>query len=273
MKTIGLIGGLSWESTAVYYKLINEQVRAHRGGLSSASIVLHSFDFARIVKMQQAGQWREAAETLADAARGLHGCGAACVAICTNTMHRVAREVEDAIPQSVPLLHIGDAVGQAVRAAGFQRVGLLGTRYTMEQPFLAEHLRARHGVDTVTPDEADREIVHRIIFGELCQGIILSQSRIELQRVTEKLRVQQGAEAVILGCTELMLLAGEETGDFPLPRFDTTALHARAIADYALQSADSESIIDESGAASAIDLRRARIEEKGIQVPCQISAA
>jgi aspartate racemase len=253
MKTIGLIGGLSWESTAVYYKLINEQVRAHRGGLSSASIVLHSFDFARIVKMQQAGQWR--------------------VAICTNTMHRVAREVEDAIPQSVPLLHIGDAVGQAVRAAGFQRVGLLGTRYTMEQPFLAEHLRARHGVDTVTPDEADREIVHRIIFGELCQGIILSQSRIELQRVTEKLRVQQGAEAVILGCTELMLLAGEETGDFPLPRFDTTALHARAIADYALQSADSESIIDESGAASAIDLRRARIEEKGIQVPCQISAA
>jgi aspartate racemase len=273
MKTIGLIGGLSWESTAVYYKLINEQVRAHRGGLSSASIVMHSFDFARIVGMQQAGQWREAAEALSDAARGLHHCGAGCLAICTNTMHRVAEEVEAAVPPSVRLLHIGDAVGEAVRAGGFERVGLLGTRYTMEQPFLAERLRNRHGVETVVPNEEDRGIVHHIIFGELCQGISLPESRLALERIADKLRTEQGAEAVILGCTELMLLAGEETGDFPLPRFDTTALHARAIADYALQSVALESIIDESGPTSATDLRHTRTDEKGKKVPCLAPAA
>jgi aspartate racemase len=268
MKTIGLIGGLSWESTAVYYKLINEQVRADRGGLSSASIVLHSFDFAEIVRMQQAGQWREAADALAGAAQGLHRCGAGCLAICTNTMHRVAEEVEAAVPHTVPLLHIGDAVGVAVRAGGYRRVGLLGTRYTMEQPFLAERLRNRHGLETVTPNDEDRGIVHQIIFGELCRGIILPESRRALERVVEKLRTEQGAEAVILGCTELMLLAGEETGDFPLPRFDTTALHARAIADYALRSGDTESIIVESGASAATETRAVRIEEKGIKVPC-----
>ncbi|MES2459291.1 MAG: aspartate/glutamate racemase family protein [Armatimonadota bacterium] len=271
MKTIGLIGGLSWESTAVYYKLINEQVRAHRGGLSSASLVLHSFDFAEIVRMQQAGQWVEAADALSGAAQGLHRSGAGCIAICTNTMHRVADEVEASVPDSVRLLHIGDAVGEAVRAAGFTRVGLLGTRYTMEQPFLAERLSTRHGVETVTPNDEDRGIVHHIIFGELCQGIILPESRLALERVAEKLRVEQGAEAVILGCTELMLLAGDETGDFPLPRFDTTALHARAIADYALQSSDTESIIETGGstAVTAVtETRRVRIEEKGIKVPC-----
>ena len=262
---------MSWESTAVYYKLINEQVRAERGGLSSASIVLHSFDFAEIVQMQQAGQWREAADTLAGAAQGLHHCGAGCIAICTNTMHRVADEVEAAVPSHVPLIHIGDAVGEAIRRAGYRRVGLLGTRYTMEQPFLAERLRERHGLETVTPNEEDRAIVHHIIFGELCRGINLPESRRALERVTEKLRTEQGAEAVILGCTELMLSAGEETGDFPLPRFDTTALHARAIADYALQNRDSESIIGESGVSAAVDLRTARIEEKGMKVPCLVS--
>ena len=247
MKTIGLIGGLSWESTAVYYKLINEQVRASRGGLSSARIVLHSFDFAEIVQMQQAGQWREAADALASAARGLHHCGAGCITICTNTMHRVADEVEAAVPASVPLLHIGDAVGTAVRAAGFRRVALLGTRYTMEQPFLADRLRVLHDVETVTPNGEDRGIVHDVIFEELCRGVNLPESRKALVRVTEKLRDEQGAEAVILGCTELMLSAGEETGEFPLPRFDTTALHAAAIANYALQSPAAESILEEKG--------------------------
>jgi aspartate racemase len=237
VKTIGLIGGLSWESTAVYYKLINERVRAERGGLSSASLVLHSFDFAEIVRMQQAGHWHEAADALARAAIGLYVSGARCLAICTNTMHKVAAQVEAAVPPDAPLLHIGDATGQAVRAAGFRRVALLGTRYTMEQPFLAERLRDRHDVETVTPDAEGREAVHRIIFGELCQGIVRPESRRELAQVAERLRDEQGAEAAILGCTELMLLAGEETGPFPLPRFDTTALHARAVADHALSAA------------------------------------
>lgn len=238
---------MSWESTAVYYKRINEQVRAHRGGLSSARIVLHSFDFAEIVGMQKAGLWCEAAEALAGAARGLTHCGAGCLAICTNTMHRVAGEVEAALPASVPLLHIGDAVGVAVRAAGYRRVALLGTRYTMEQPFLADRLRALHDIETVTPNCDDRGVVHDVIFEELCRGINRAESRHALETITEKLRTEQGAEAVILGCTELMLSAGEETGDFPLPRFDTTALHAKAIADYALQSSSAESILVEKG--------------------------
>ena len=236
MKTIGLIGGLSWESTAVYYRLINQRVRAERGGLSSASLLLHSFDFDEIVRLQQADAWTEAAERLSDAARGLCASGARCVAICTNTMHKVAPEVMAAIPVDAKLLHIGDAAGEAICAAGIRRVGLLGTRYTMIQPFLSAYLTDNYGLEVVVPKAADREIVHEIIFGELCRGVVLPESREALVDVARRLRDDQGAEGVILGCTELMLAAGEETGEFPLLRFDTTALHAQAIADYALHS-------------------------------------
>lgn len=239
MKTIGLIGGLSWESTAVYYKLINERVRAERGGLRSAPILLYSFDFAEIVRLQQSGAWNEAAEVMAQAGRQLCGAGAGCLAICTNTMHKVAAEVaEAAAPAGVPLIHIGDATGQAVRAAGIQRVALLGTRYTMEQPFLAGYLAERFDLDVLTPSEEDRTAVHHIIFDELCQGVVRPESRTTLEQVAARLRDEQGAEGVILGCTELMLLIGEETGGFPLRRFDTTELHARAVTEYAMKSGD-----------------------------------
>lgn len=236
MKTIGLIGGLSWESTAVYYRRINEQVRERRGGLCSAPILLYSFDFAQIVRLQQAGAWREAADALARAGRQLCDAGAECLGICTNTMHKVADEVAAAAaPAGVPLIHIGDAAGPAIRDAGVQRVALLGTRYTMEQPFLASYLEQRAGLTVLTPPAADRDCVHRIIFEELCQGIVRPESRRDLEQIAARLRDDQGAEGVLLGCTELMLLAGEETGPFPLPRFDTTELHARALVEYALR--------------------------------------
>jgi len=230
MKTIGLIGGMSWESTLLYYRLINETVRQTLGGLHSAKLVLHSVDFADIEPLQRAGDWQQAGHRMADAARSLEAAGADCVVLCTNTMHKVAHAMEAASP--LPLLHIADATGQAVVQAGLHTVGLLGTRFTMEQDFYSDRLRALHGLKVLTPEEAGRAQVHRIIYEELCQGQVLSASRQIYQRVMAEL-VAQGAQAIVLGCTEITLLVGE--ADASVPLFDTTALHAKQAACWAMK--------------------------------------
>ena len=228
MKTIGLIGGMSWESTTLYYQTMNRAVAERLGGLNSARVVLASVNFAEIAAMQRAGQWAEMAEVLADCARKLESAGADCILIGTNTMHKVAPQVQAAI--GVPLLHIADAAAIAIREHGLRKVGLLGTRFTMEQPFYAEHL-AQYGIEAVIPNEADRAEVHRIIFDELCQGKMLDYSRHTLLRIADKLAVQ-GAEGLILGCTELPLLL--QQSHTPIALFDTTVLHALAAVDFAL---------------------------------------
>ncbi len=229
MRTIGLIGGMSWESSAEYYRLLNEFVRERLGGLHSARCVLHSVDFADIEELQAAGEWERAGEILADAAKGLEAAGAELLLICTNTMHKVAGQVEEAV--GVPLLHLGDATADAVRAAGLSRVGLLGTAFTMEQDFYRDRL-AGHGLDVLTPDAEGRALVHRVIYEELCLGVVREESRAAYQDVIGKL-VAAGAEGVILGCTEIELLIGDD--DAPVPVFPTTRLHARAAVDAALR--------------------------------------
>ena len=228
MRTIGLIGGMSWESSLEYYRLINRGVRDRLGGLHSARLLMLSLDFAPIAAGQAAGDWGSLAEQMADAAQALERGGAGCVLLCTNTMHLLAPQVQAAV--SIPLLHIGDAAGQAVRAAGHKRVGLLGTAFTMVQPFYAERL-ARHGLEVLTPDADDRATVHRVIYDELVQGRIESTSRAAYRDVIGRL-VARGAEAVVLGCTEIMLLVQPE--DSPVALFDTTTLHAAAAVDWAL---------------------------------------
>ncbi|MGW3623562.1 aspartate/glutamate racemase family protein [Streptomyces sp. NPDC000880] len=229
MKTIGLIGGMSWESSAEYYRLLNELVRERLGGLHSAKCLLHSLDFAEIEELQVAGEWQRAGEILAEAARGLQAAGADLLLICTNTMHKVAGQVEAAV--SVPLLHLADATADAVRAAGISRVGLLGTAFTMEQAFYRDRL-AGHGLDVLTPDGEGRALVHRVIYEELCLGVVREQSRAAYQDVIGKL-VAAGAEGVVLGCTEIELLIRDE--DSPVPVFPTTRLHAEAAVDAALR--------------------------------------
>ncbi len=229
MKTIGLIGGMSWESTVPYYRLINEAVRERLGGLHSARIVLYSVEFAQVEELQRAGEWDEAGELLAGVARSLEAAGADVLVLCTNTMHKVAPAIEAAV--SIPFLHIVDPTAAAIRRAGFDRVGLLGTRFTMEQDFYRERLRTVHGIDVVVPDEGDRDTVHRVIYDELCLGVIDDSSMREYRAVIARL-AEAGAQAIILGCTEIGLLVGPE--DSPVPLFDTTALHARAAADWAL---------------------------------------
>lgn len=228
MKTLGLIGGMSWESTLPYYRLINEQVRVRLGGLHSAKLVLYSVDFAEIEQLQQAGDWVTAGARLADAARALAAAGAEALVLCTNTMHKVAPAIVTAV--NLPLLHIADPTAAAIRAAGLTRVGLLGTRFTMEQDFYVERLRA-HGLDVLLPDPEQREIVHRVIYDELCLGRIEAASRAAYLAIVADL-AGRGAEAVILGCTEISLLIGPD--DSPLPLFDTTRLHAQAAVDFAL---------------------------------------
>ncbi|MFD5704416.1 aspartate/glutamate racemase family protein [Streptomyces lasiicapitis] len=230
MKTIGLIGGMSWESSAEYYRLLNELVRERLGGLHSARCVLHSVDFAEIERLQVAGEWERAGDVLAAAAKGLEAAGADLVLICTNTMHKVAGQVESVL--SVPLLHLGDATAEAVRAAGVRRVGLLGTAFTMEQDFYRDRL-ASHGLEVLVPDEAGRDVVHRVIYEELCLGVVRDESRAAYQEVIAAL-VRDGAEGVILGCTEIELLIGQEHS--PVPVFPTTRLHAEAAVDAALRA-------------------------------------
>ncbi len=228
MKRIGLIGGMSWESTALYYRLLNQGVADRLGGLHSADLVLASVDFAPIARLQADGRWDEAGGVLAERARHLEAAGAELLVLCTNTMHQVAPAIEAAV--TVPLLHIIDVTAAAAREAGLRRLGLLATGFTMGQPFYRDRL-ATHDLDAIVPDAAGRELVHRIIYDELCRGVITEDSRRRVRAVVEDL-VARGADGIILGCTEIELLVGP--ADSPVPVLPTTALHAAAALDAAL---------------------------------------
>ncbi|ELW9531495.1 MULTISPECIES: aspartate/glutamate racemase family protein [Burkholderia] len=228
MKTIGLIGGMSWESSAEYYRMINRHSKALHGGHHNAKSVLVTVDFADIEALQRTHDWAALGERMADAARQLEAAGADLVVLTTNTMHRVHDAIETAV--TLPFLHIADPTGSALRAAGIERVALLGTRYTMELPFYAARLREKFGLDVLVPDEPGRDDVHRIIYDELCHGVISAQSRATYVSIIDALATR-GAQAVILGCTEITLLIGAD--DSPLPVFDTTALHAKAAVEWA----------------------------------------
>ncbi|WP_372624904.1 aspartate/glutamate racemase family protein [Arsukibacterium sp.] len=229
MKTIGLIGGMSWESTIPYYRIINETVKQQLGGLHSAKIVLYSVNFAEIERMQRAGDWHAAGKLLADAATRLEAAGADFIVLCTNTMHKVATAIENAT--TLPLLHIADATALAVNAAGYKTVGLLGTKFTMEQPFYTAQLKEQHGLNVLVPNEAARQQVHQIIYNELCLGKVLAESKEQYRQIITEL-VAQGAEAIILGCTEISLLVSQQDSQAPL--FDTTSIHAQSAAELAL---------------------------------------
>ncbi|MFN3355519.1 MAG: aspartate/glutamate racemase family protein [Pseudomonas sp.] len=229
MRTIGLIGGMSWESSAEYYRIINQRVRDQLGPLRSAQLLMYSVDFGPVEQAQHAGRWDDTALILEDAARRLQAGGAECVVLCTNTMHKLAPHIEAAV--SIPFLHIADAAGVAAVKAGTLTVGLLGTAFTMEQDFLTARL-AEHGLTVLVPDADERQDVHRIIYEELCVGVISDTSRQIYQRVIESLAAR-GAQAIILGCTEIGLLIKPEHSDLPL--LDTTELHARAAVAFALQ--------------------------------------
>ncbi|MGB0866022.1 MAG: aspartate/glutamate racemase family protein [Granulosicoccaceae bacterium] len=226
MKTIGLIGGMSWESTADYYRNLNNGIKAKLGGLHSAKIALLSVDFAEIEKLQHAGDWEATATILANAARRVEAAGADFILICTNTMHKVAPQVEAAV--GIPLLHLADATGQNLVDDGIKRVGLLGTAFTMEQDFYKGRLKDKHGLEVLVPSAADRKIVHDIIYGELCLGQVKDDSRREYLRIIDQLAAD-GAQAVILGCTEIGMLVSQS--DTHVQLYDTTTIHAeRAVA-------------------------------------------
>ncbi|MBQ92601.1 MAG: aspartate/glutamate racemase [Marinobacter sp.] len=228
MKTIGLLGGMSWESTQTYYRLLNEGVKGRLGGLHSAKLVLFSVDFAEIEALQHKGDWPATADILSDAALSLQRAGADFLVIGTNTMHKVAPEIEQAI--EIPLLHIADATAQVLKNDGINRVGLLGTRFTMEQAFYRERLEAA-GIDVLTPDESQRDEVHRVIYEELCQGEIKPDSRHTYLDIVSSLS-GRGAQAVILGCTEIGLLISQ--ADTEVPLYDTTEIHAARAVELAL---------------------------------------
>ncbi|WP_448953749.1 aspartate/glutamate racemase family protein [Labrys neptuniae] len=230
MQKIGLIGGMSFESSAVYYKLINEAVRSRLGDFHSAEIMLHSVNFQDIVAMQKAADWHAAAERLADVARGLEGAGAGCVLICSNTMHLVARPVQAAI--TCPLIDIIDETAKVLTKAGHRRPLLLATRYTMEHGFYTERMR-EHGIEVMVPAAGDRDLVHDIIFSELCAGRVEESSRRKLEAMIDKAKAD-GADSVILGCTEICLILAPDS--LSLPGFDTTAIHATAAVDFSLAS-------------------------------------
>ncbi|TPK92863.1 MULTISPECIES: aspartate/glutamate racemase family protein [unclassified Mesorhizobium] len=230
MKTLGLIGGMSWESTAIYYRLLNEIVRERLGGLHSAKLLLWSFDFAEIAERQHAGDWEGAGILLVEAARKLEAGGAEGLVICTNTMHKLADAMQAAI--SIPLIHIADATAHAVVDAGVKRPALLATRFTMEQDFYKGRLADKYGLQPVVPDQAGRDMVHRVIYDELCQGVVRPESKSAyLDEVGRMLRTD-GVDGVIMGCTEITMLIGQ--GDFDVPVFDTTRIHAEAAVDFAL---------------------------------------
>ena len=229
MKTIGLIGGMSWESTVPYYRRINELVNERLGGLHSARLVLLSVDFAEIAAMQEAAEWDEAGRVLADAGRSVEAAGADFVVLATNTMHKVAPAIEAAI--AVPLLHIADTTGDAVAAAGIGTLGLLGTRFTMEEEFYRTRLEERHGLAVLVPDATDRDFVNRTIYTELCCGILSEESRDAFRAIIARL-VERGAGGIVLGCTEIPLLVG--AADSAVPLFDTGELHVRAAVERAL---------------------------------------
>lgn len=229
MKTIGLLGGMSWESTQGYYRAINEGIRRELGGLHSAKIAMYSVDFAPVAQLQKAGDWEGLAQRLIDAACGIQAAGADMLLICTNTMHKVAPEVEAAI--DIPLLHIADATADVLAKEGIKTVGLLGTAFTMEQEFYNGRLTSQHGFKVLVPNAQDRAIVHGVIFDELCLGKTESHSKAEYLRIIDDL-ASQGAEAVILGCTEIQMLIKQT--DTPVKLFDTTTIHAEKAVEYAL---------------------------------------
>jgi aspartate racemase len=229
MKTIGLIGGMSWESSLEYYRLVNEGVKERLGGFHSARCVMVSVDFAEIEAFQRSGDWDQAARVLAVAAQNLERSGADCVILCTNTMHLVAETIQAAV--KIPLLHIADATAGKICQAGIRRVGLLGTRFTMEEDFYKKRLVDRFGLEVLIPEKDQRDLLHRVIYEELVLGIIREDSRREYQAIISGL-VQGGAQAIILGCTEIGLLV--KPADSPVPLFDTTLLHAEAALDFAV---------------------------------------
>ncbi len=237
MKTIGMIGGMSWESSIEYYRLVNNEVKRQLGGLHSAQCLMYSVDFEEIERYQHQGDWERATDVMINAAQRLERGGADFVVICTNTMHKMADEVKAAI--NIPLLHIVDAAAQAVKSKGIGKVGLLGTRFTMEGDFYGGRLK-RHGLDVIIPDLPDREIVHRVIYHELVVGKILPSSRDEFQRIIQTLQ-QKGAEGIVLGCTEIGLLVKQE--DNLLPVFDTTVVHALAAVNVALENKNIEDFL------------------------------
>lgn len=230
MKTIGMIGGMSWESTSSYYTALNEGVKAKLGGLHSAKICLYSVDFAEIERLQHQGKWDEMAVILTDVAKSVEAGGADFLMICTNTMHKVAPQIEAEI--GIPILHIADATAHRLVADGIKRVGLLGTSFTMEQDFYKSRLIENFGIDVIIPDKDDRAIVHNVIYDELCKGIIKDESRAEYVRIVNEL-FTQGAQAVILGCTEIALLIKQTDTDVPL--YDTTEIHAAQAVELAIK--------------------------------------
>ncbi len=229
MKTIGLLGGMSWESTIPYYQTVNRVVRDRMGGLHSAKLLLYSVDFHEVEARQRSGRWAEAGDLLVAGARSLERGGAEFLVLCTNTMHKVASQIEDSV--GIPLLHIADATAARVAAAGLKRVGLLGTRFTMEEDFYRGRLENRYRLEVVVPGEEGRRTIHRIIYDELCCGRVLDESRAEYRRVVGDL-LTQGVEGVILGCTEIGLLLRQD--DVAIPLFDTAVIHAEEAARYAL---------------------------------------
>ncbi|RXT02299.1 aspartate/glutamate racemase family protein [Ammoniphilus sp. CFH 90114] len=231
MKTIGLIGGMSWESSKLYYEILNQEVKERLGGLHSAKCMMYSFDFEPIKQLQFDGKWDEAAEQLKDAARRLENSGVDFILLCTNTMHKLAEQIESNI--GIPFLHIADATGQVIQNNGLKKVGLLATRFTMEEPFYKERLEQRYGLEVIIPGDEDRNMIHEIIYQELCRGEIKESSKKEYRRVIQHL-IEQGAEGIILGCTEITLLIKQE--DCEVPVFDTTYIHAVQAVEFALES-------------------------------------
>jgi aspartate racemase len=230
MKTIGLLGGMSWESTAIYYRHLNEIVRERLGGLHSAKLLLWSFDFAEIAERQHRGDWQGAAALLSAAAKKLEDGGAEGLVICTNTMHRMADEVQATV--SIPLIHIADATAVVMKRAGVTRPALLATRFTMEQDFYKGRLEDKHGMSPVVPDADGRDMVHRVIYDELCKGIVSEGSKAAYLAEVGRMRRANDVDSIIMGCTEITMLIGQE--DFDLPVFDTTRIHAEAAIEFAL---------------------------------------
>ncbi len=230
MRTIGLLGGMSWESTALYYRQINEQVKQRLGGFHSAKIAMVSVDFHEIEVLQHENRWEEAGEVLGQAAFRIQAAGADFLLICTNTMHKVAPQIETAI--QIPLIHIADATAEQIKGQGIKTIGLLGTRPTMEDNFYAGRLKEKHGLQVLIPPKEDRELIHRVIFEELVLGVVKEESRVEFLRIMEDLN-EMGAEGVIEGCTEIVMLVQQEHAEIPL--FDTTAIHAKKAVEMALE--------------------------------------
>ncbi len=229
MKRIGIIGGMSWESSAEYYRIINETVKEKLGGLHSAELIMYSVDFEEIERLQHEGNWEKLTIRMIDAAKRLERAGADFIIIATNTMHKMAEDIEKNI--NIPLLHIADATAEKIKEKGLKIVGLLGTKFTMEQDFYRVRLREKHGIEVVIPEEDEREFIHNVIFKELCLGVIKENSREGFKKIIGKL-IKRGSEGIVLGCTEIPLLIKQR--DVPLPIFDTTEIHGKAAVDFAL---------------------------------------